>query len=56
MALTEKEIQELENFINHLEDRVEELEKLLDWKNTRIEELSNYTRELESKVYGGSTK
>jgi prefoldin subunit 5 len=36
--------------------KIEELEKLLDWKNKRISELEQYSRELESKVYGGTTK
>jgi wobble nucleotide-excising tRNase len=54
--MTDQEIQQLEVYIMALEKKVDELEKLLDWKNKTIEDLWAYSRELESKVYGGPTK
>jgi hypothetical protein len=50
------QIKQLESFIEALEKQLEEKNKLIEWYIQRINSLETYSRELESKVYGGSTK
>ena len=50
------QIKQLEDFIQALEKKIEEQNQLIDWYLQRIDNLENYSKELESKVYGGNTK
>ena len=50
------QIKDLENHIRFLESELEKKDQLIDWYLQRIDNLDNYSKELESKVYGGNTK